>query len=136
MDRYDSIEKYFSLATAVVIHADGKTTKYTKEFNEYGQILSSLNNICHDCREMPAYGVSLDRETKAEIKVGLWLELAYDKTLEHNDMPFDTLLIKVEKDYQGFGIIRGNGGVYEGRCFHIYCPKNTMENLYDLLRKI
>lgn len=134
MPSLNSIDKYFEIAHSITVYTNGKTTDLKPGENTYNDIVEILNNICDGSREMPAYGVSLDNETKNEIRNGYWLEFRYNNTQTHNEMPFDTLLINVKKDYQGFDIIRGQKGIYEGRCFHIYCPQKTMENLYNYLQ--
>ena len=70
------------------------------------------------------------------MKQGVWLKLIYDKTFVHNEMPFDSLLIQIEKDWTGFNIYRGNNGIYEGRCFYIDLVNNNMKNLYECIIKI
>lgn len=136
MPRLSSIDAYFKQANSITVYSNGETINYAKDNKQYVDILDFLKDICEGSREMPAYGVSLNEETKMEMQNGLWIELNFNKTKTHNEMPFDSLLIRVEKEYQGFNIIRGQKGMYEGRCFHIYCPQNTMENLYNYLQKI
>ena len=64
---------------------------------------------------MPAVGVSIDNLTREEMKSGSWIELEFDQCYIFNEMPFDALLIKVEKDNYGFNLIRRHNGKYEGR---------------------
>ena len=85
-----------------------------------------------DAHEMPALGVSLDQETKEAKKSDLWLEIHFAKTMHYLDMPFDSLLIKIEKDNSGCNIIRGTRGKYEGRCYYLNTT-STMENLYSIV---
>lgn len=134
--KYSSIEEYFSVANTITIYKDGLKTEYEKDSDEFGEILLSLNSITIGAREMPAYGVSLHEETIKEMQSGYWVELNFNKTKTYSEMPFDSLLIKVEKEWLGFDIIRGQKGVYEGRCFHLYSPTTTMENLYNTILKM
>lgn len=133
---FNSINDYFEQSYSITVYKDGETTDHILGDDTYTNILKLLNDVCEGSREMPAYGVSLHEETRKEMQNGLWIELTFNKTETHNEMPFDSLLIKVEKEYQGFDLIRGQEGKYDGRCFHIYCPHKNTENLYNYLKKI
>lgn len=110
--------------------------------NNYTEIknLDELNlvvtDMIEDSHTMPAFGVSIHTETLKEIKKGVWLKLQYSQTNYVDDMPFDELLIEINPEFQGFNIIRGNKGIYEGRCFYIDLTNNTMRLLYDWVNKI
>ena len=84
---------------------------------------------------MPAYGVSIDKDTRDALKTGLWLELKFSTTLTHNEMPFDSLLIEVDSEYSGFNIIRHHDNQYEGRCYYINLEKD-MSSLYETIENI
>jgi len=112
---------------------DDNINTFEKEDDKYNEIIDQLNDMLEGSHEMPAFGVSLDNETKQAKKKGVWIELKYSATYTHNEMPFDTLLIEVQKDWTGFNIYRGNKGKYEGRCFYIDLVNNSMNNLYDTL---
>lgn len=128
-DIYESINN----CKEIEIIIDNEKTTYQSTDNEYDKILNELDKMLENSHEMPAFGVSLDNDTKEAKKTGVWIELKYSETYSHNEMTFDSLLIEVEKDWGGFNIIRGNKGNYEGRCFYINLNKNNMDNLYDLL---
>lgn len=102
--------------------------------------LSLLNNeieqMLKDSYEMPAFGVSIHTETLNAIQKGVWLKLQYNGTQSANDMPFDELLIEVNYECEGFNIIRGNKGIFEGRCYYINLQNTSMTNLYNYLTKI
>lgn len=130
---YPDIYEAINACEKIEITIDGNVTQLNYENCEYEAILNELNKMLEESHEMPAFGVSLDHETKESKKSGVWLELKYSETIIHNEMPFDSLLIQVEKDWSGFNIYRGNKGVYEGRCYYIDLVDNNMDNLYDLL---
>lgn len=92
-----------------------------------------INNMLSSSHTMPAFGVSIHTETLKSIKTGVWLKLQYSTTQQVDDMIFDELLIEVNPTFQGFNIIRGNKGIYEGRCYYIDLIDNTMKSLYDYL---
>ncbi len=119
---------------SIVIYSEDIITEINKEDSLYSNIANSIITMCDGAREMPAFGVSLDRDTREALETGLWLELVYNTTQEYNEMPFDTLLIKVEKDYSGFNIIRKHKGKYDGRCFYLSLD-GDMGVLYNTLTK-
>ena len=120
----------FNIGESITITYNGNEYNYTKNSDEYKSIYNSIMEYVKDAHEMPALGVSLDHETKTEKQNGLWLEIHFAKTMHYLDMPFDSLLIKIEKDNSGCNIIRGNNGKYEGRCYYLNTT-GTMENLYN-----
>ena len=86
----------FEGAKNVEISFDNEIVEISKtEFDEFENIFCEL-----------------DSETKEAMKEGLWIKFIFDKTQVKSEMPFDELLIKLEKDSFGFNIIRGNDGVY------------------------
>ena len=106
--------------------------------NYYGDIKDEdlkniLNQMLQDSHPMPALGISLHTETLESLKSGIWLKLQYNGTQYVDDMPFDELLINVNSEFFGFNIIRGNKGVYDGRCYYIDLVDNTMSPLYEHL---
>ena len=104
--------------------------------NKYNKVnnLDELNNVINDMLQgshtMPAFGVSIHTETLNAIKKGVWLKLQYNGTQNVDDMYFDELLIEINPEFSGFNIIRGNKGIYEGRCFYIDLEDKTMQSLY------
>ena len=86
--------------------------------------------------EMPAYGVSLDRETRKAVKSGVWAEFVFDKALSSNGMPFEKLLVNVQPEWSGFNIIRYTAAHgYDGRCFYYDLVNKDMRLFYDCLMK-
>lgn len=128
-DIYDTINDCQKIETYI----DGEKYSFSSESDEYVDVLDEMNDMLNGSHEMPAFGVSLDNETKEAMKSGVWIKLVYNKTYTHNEMTFDTLLIEVQKDWSGFNIYRGNKGIYEGRCFYINLVDNNMDILYDLV---
>ncbi len=92
-----------------------------------------LNNMLINSRTMPAFGVSIHTETLKAVKKGVWLKLQYNGLQEIEGMTFDELLIEINPKFSGFNIIRGNRGIYEGRCFYIDLADTTMKSLYDFI---
>ncbi len=135
MGKFENITDSFSMVVSMRITIENMDKELTKGDDKFEEILKALNNITEYAHDMPAFGVSLDNLTKEEMKTGMWLELGFDKTYMFNEMPFDALLIKVEKDVYGFNLIRRNNGKYEGRCFYLSLDE-SMDELYNVINAI
>ena len=84
--------------------------------------------------EMPGYGVSIDSLTREEMKNGVWVRLVYPERTYRGEIPFESLLIKVERDYCGYNLIREYDGKYQGRVFYYNLKEGTtMQVLHELL---
>lgn len=126
---YKDIRHYITnYDKAIVIIQD----TYYSNIN-YEEINAELNQMLDDAYSMPALGVSLHTQTLNELKNGVWLKLQYNGTQYVDDMPFDELLININPEFQGFNIIRGNKGIYDGRCYYINLTNKTMEALYNYI---
>lgn len=130
----EEIHEVFDCADSINVYNGGAKTAYSSGGKEYSKILACWNDMINGAHDMPAFGVSLDRYTKEEMKKGLWVEFDFKKVLECNGMPFEKLLVSVEKGAQGFNLIRYNSDVgYDGRCFYLDLIGKNMGNFYDLL---
>lgn len=123
------IKSYITNSDKAKIIIDGQyiMVENTEKLNQI------LNNMLSNSHTVPALGVSLHAETLKAMQTGVWLKLQYNGTQVVDDMPFDELLIEVNPDFNGFNIIRGNRGIYEGRCYYIDLVNNTMKPLYDFI---
>ena len=124
----------FCEATMIDFYKDGQQVLLSQK--EQNQIDNLFSEAIEDSFSMPAFAVSLDNLTKEEMKSGLWLEFVFDKTMNINEMPFDSLLVNVNKDQYGINLIRGNDGIYEGRCFYLDLRGKNLDELYDYLSNI
>ena len=124
----------FCEAEMIVFYKDGQQVLLSQK--EQNQIDNLFSEAIEDSFSMPAFAVSLDNLTKEEMKSGLWLEFVFDKTMSINEMPFDSLLVNVNKDQYGINLIRGNDGIYEGRCFYLDLRGKNLDELYDYLSNI
>ena len=125
---------YFAMCKSITIYYDGKSQTFENGDDNFNWLLGELNSIGENSHEMPAFGVSLDNETRQALKNGVWIELNFDKEISHNEMPFEKLLINVIKDYTGINLIRYSDGEYSGRCFHLNLIND--KNVNDLLQAI
>ena len=131
----NSITNHFSKASAITIIENGTKSSYLKGDDKFEEILASLNKITASAHDMPAYGVSLDKDTKKATLSGLWLELEFKTPETFNDLPFEALLFEVNESYQGFNLIRKNNKNYDGRCFYLNL-KGNMKHLCSTLKNI
>lgn len=124
-----SIQNILLTPQEVTVHVNGKSLSITQE--QYVEYISLFQSILNNSHDMPAFGVSLDQETKKAMQSGTWLQLVYPTTQEVNGLPFDILLIELHPNDSGFNIIRGNNSIYDGRCFYIDLVDTTLASLYE-----
>lgn len=97
------------------------------------QLVGTIRDLVNESHSMPAFGVSIDEQTKNAMQMGVWLILMYNDKQEVDGMIFDELIIQVVPEYTGFNIIRGNSGIYDGRCYYIDLVNKDMSYLYNLI---
>lgn len=115
-----------------VYHNGEKSTFYTDD-SQFCQILTCWQDYLSTAREMPAYGVSLDQETKCAMQFGTWLEFEFADKNTYNGMPFEKLLVEINCDHSGCNLIRYNAiDGHDGRCFYLDFD-HTMQKLYQVL---
>ena len=123
------IQDYLTSSDQVQIIIDNNYSVVT----DLTKLNEVLNCVLDNCYQMPALGVSIHTETLKEIKQGVWLKLQYNGTQILDDMTFDELLIEIGPEFGGLNIIRGNYGIYEGRCF--YVNNINIKPLYDFINQ-
>lgn len=121
----------FCEAEMIVFYKGGQQI-YLSE-SEQSQIDELFSEAIEDSFSMPAFAVSIDNLTKEAMKSGYWIEFVFDKTMIANEMPFDSLLVNITQNQYGINLIRGNNGVYEGRCFYLDLMGKNLNDLYDYL---
>ena len=132
---YETLQDKFLFATSITITQNNEKTTYLKGDDKYELLLESLLQTTKDAQDMPAFGVSLDNETKSALENGTWLELEYNIPQTFNEMPFDALLIEISDEFEGINIIRKNNGKYDGRCFYLNL-KSNMQELSNIISNI
>lgn len=134
MEKEMEIDEYLGYINKINVICEGKKRTLLVSDNEFRLIISEMGYILSDCHDMPALGVSLHEETVNAMKNNCWVELCFPNTMEHNEMPFDTWLIEVEKDFTGFNIIRRWKDRYEGRCYYMRLMNGkTLGGLYKII---
>ena len=133
----EEIHEAFDYSDKISVYNDGKVAQYNSGTDNYNTILSGWKCIIEGAHQMPAFGVSIDRLTREELKKGLWVEFDFEKELKVWEMPFEKLLVNINKDFFGFNIIRYTAEYgYDGRCFYLDLVNKNMAEFYDLILKI
>lgn len=123
-----------AISEIINVYNNGEITVYGPVDPQYNQIVEGWNQLTKNAREMPAFGVSLNNETIEAMGTGLWVEFVLDKQYTHNNMTFEKLLVKVEKAWQGFNIVRYNSqSGYSGRCYFLDLVGKDMSEFYNIL---
>ena len=129
---FTNVQDAFNDCCYIEIIVDDNSKKFGKQTKEYNNIINEFNDMLKNSHQVPAFGVSLDKETRQALKSGVWIKFGFDFVGYNQEMPFEALLINVNNDFSGFNVIRINSGKYEGRCYYIDLMGN-MNNLYSLL---
>lgn len=131
------LDEAFDYADKITVYNDGEKVTFLPYDNSFKEIKVEWRAMLDGAYTMPAFGVSLNNETKEEIKRGLWVEFEFKEVMTYSEMPFEKLLIKVEKNYSGFNLVRYNTDRgYEGRCFYYNLVDKNMSDFYDFLLKL
>ncbi len=112
------VAAFFGKAEKLVLRSEGRERTVEKG-EEFEKILSAWGETLKEGRQMPAFGVSIDRLTREEMKTGLWIEFLFANEERCMGMPFESLLVGIRGEYRGFNVIRRTEGLYQGRCFYI-----------------
>lgn len=128
------LNQIITTAESINVCNDGQIRVYTKNEPGYEKIIEGWVFLTEHAHEMPAFGVSLNDETIEAKNSGLWVEFVFDRQQTHSSMTFKKLLIKVERQWQGFNIVRyTEKDGYSGRCYFLDLNGNDMSQFYDIL---
>lgn len=129
--------KLTSYAKEITIYDDGERRAYSVGEPQFEQICAVWDGTLAGAHQMPAFGVSLNGETVRAMKQGLWLEFDFGTTCISDGMDYEKLLVNVEREFNGFNIIRYNSSCgYDGRCFYFDLVRKDMSALYDVIKKL
>ena len=111
---------------------DSKKESISKSNKTFELIFNNIKTIFYQARLMPAFGVSLHNQTLNDLQTETWLEIVFSKEQIVNDLPFNSLLFKLDEAY-GINLIRKYNNKYEGRCLYLdfmekFDLKNTLLN--------
>ena len=130
-----NISDYFYICSSICIYNKGTQLFYTNDDINFKKLLFITNKLFKNSTQVPALGVSLDTETRKELKTGIWIEFIYNKTQSYNEMPFDSLLIKINQNCTGINIIRKYNNKYQGRCFYVNLNTDPTE-YFNIIKRI
>ena len=128
--KFEKLVECFDFVQEIKVTLQGEEICLEKGNDKFEVLINTLKEVTNNSHEMPAFGVSIDELTREDMKNGLWIELCFDGVQSFEAMDFEGLLIKVEKDFHGFNLIRRNNGKYDGRCFYLSL-QNSMDKLYE-----
>lgn len=133
----EELENAFDMAQQINVYNEGVKTEYSAGGDEYKNILASWTEMIEGAHDMPAFGVSLNDLTVREMQKGLWVEFDFKQVLQHNEMPFEKLLVEVGRENQGFNLVRYSSVYgYEGRCFYLDLAGKNMSSFYEVLKTL
>ncbi len=133
----EQINSVFDDCIGIKLYKDGKEKIINKDSKEFEKILQLWQITVNAGYEMPAFGVSIHELTMKDLQNGLHIEFLFDGVMYHNEMPFDSLLVKLQENQGGYQLIRHTDNKYQGRCLYINTIDNDNEfyNYIDSLTK-
>lgn len=128
------LENMTEYVEKINVYNDGEILCYGKQDGKFEEICAVWQDMLATAHQMPAFGVSLHKETSKAIKEGVWAEFDFDGAYSADGMPFEKLLVNVVPEFTGFNVIRYNKKVgYDGRCFYFDLVNKDMSGLYNCL---
>lgn len=123
-------------AEKVAVYLGGIKSEFMAGSPEFSEILEAWQKMTEGAHQMPAFGVSIDKLTREEMKSGNWVEFCFSPAQHSNGLPFDALLMVVRPEYRGVNLVRNWEGAYQGRCIYIDLDGGDMSALAAALDKI
>ena len=123
-------------AKSVAVYLDGAKSEFPAGSTEFAAIVSGWTKMTEGAHQMPAFGVSIDKLTREEMKSGKWVEFCFSSVRHSNGLPFDALLLTVRTEYRGVNLVRNWEGLYQGRCIYVDLDGGDMSALADALDNI
>ncbi len=131
-----TIQQVIDEATQIEIYNNGSQVTLLPAQMGFKLVINGFKNMVEWARQMPAFGVSLDSDTRAAMGSGTWVEFVFDSQLYFAEMPFQKLLLKVIPEYTGFNIVRYNAkNGYAGRCYY-FDLNGDMSSFYNIVTSV
>ncbi len=128
------LKKITDYAQGINVYKDGEVTAYKVGETRFNEICAEWNSMLYGAHQMPAFGVSLHRETVKALKSGVWAEFTFDGEMSSNGMPYEKLLVNVQPEWSGFNLVRYTAKHgYDGRCFYYDLVNKDMSAFYNCL---
>lgn len=122
------------LVTNYNLLVNGNVVELTE--TEMQGLQQQIQTLFEDSHTLPAFGVVTNDMYQEDVKNGYFVSMKFDCPIQINDLPFDELVFKVEKDFHGFNLLRGMNGIFQGRCIYIDLQERNMEELYDYIESL
>lgn len=133
------IMSFFNAADAlpyaenVSLLSEGKEIVLTQE--QQSDLKDGILSMFENSRTLPAFAVVTDEMFKEDVQSGTFVSLKFNQVMEVEGLPFDEIVFKVVPEYSAINLLRGNNGVFQGRCIHVQLDKN-MQDLNDIIDQI
>ncbi len=118
VENYNELNNIIKDITSFNIYYKNKRINIDKDNKHFSTIIDKIVDNIKKARIMPALGVSIHEETIEAMKRDCWIEINFIAEQEINDLPFDALLMRVERT-SGINLIRKYKGRYQGRCIYL-----------------
>ena len=113
---------------------NGNVVELSQEETE--NLQQQVEKLFENSHTMPAFGVVTDKIFHEDVQNGYFVSMKFDTPIKVNDLPFDELVFKIGRDFHGFNLMRGNHGIFQGRCIYVDLQERTMEELYDFVESL
>lgn len=113
--------------------SDGKEIVLTQE--QQTDLKDEILNMFENSRTLPAFAVVTDEMFKEDVQSGTFVSLKFNQVMEVEGLPFDEIVFKVVPEYTAINLLRGNQGVFQGRCIHVQLEEN-MQTLSEKIQEI
>ncbi len=110
---------------------NGNVVELSQEETE--QLQQQVEKLFENSHTMPAFGVVTDEIFHEDVQNGYFVSMKFQTPIKINELPFEELVFKIGRDFHGFNLMRGNHGIFQGRCIYIDLQERTMEELYDFV---
>ena len=115
-------------ADTITLYCDGKEFN----INKYN-FKKEFDMLTDGAYYMPGMAVAKNDEIKREKEKGLWLEFKFKNKVTFAEFSFDSLLLRVRPNLDGFNVIRGNDNEYTGKTYYLRLATFT-DDFYEYIR--
>ncbi len=120
-------------AENIKLLSDGKEIVLTQE--QQDDLKDGVLEMFENSRTLPAFAVVTDEMFQEDVQSGTFVSLKFNRVMEVEGLPFDEIVFKVVPEYTAINLLRGNQGVFQGRCIHVQLDKN-MQKLDETIQQI
>ena len=103
-----TIQEIFDQVESITVYDNGSSVQLLPAQMSYKLVINGFKNLLANARRMPAFGVSLDNDTRQAMTEGIWVEFDFGKTIYYAEMSFERLLMQAVASHSGFNLIRYN----------------------------